>query len=325
MYALALHWHSLPLGGMSLPVPMTVAEPEGQFRFTVGKAALSSAGEYQPGQSLAMNLGTAEIQSSNFARLNKRWQSCSHVYPMPPCTWMASPVDLRGRVARVGPGHGDQPARVASVVERPRRRLDGERGALHQQVHVGQLVLDRLERADRPAELFSLLGVLDRHRERTPRRARGVGREGDRASLPHRIEAGRAQRQARGPGYPCLRERHGEDSPGAVDTELLVDRDARAAALDDEQPRLGVVGTARRDDEQIGSVGIQDESGRRRSVQSRCARWSRTRRAGRGPRAAVGPVSATVARDCPDASCGSQRSCCSALPPDDSAVASEHG
>ena len=44
---------------------------------------------------------------------------------------------------------------------------------------VGELVLDRLEAADRLAELPALLGVVDRHLERAPRRAVGAREQGE--------------------------------------------------------------------------------------------------------------------------------------------------
>ena len=51
---------------------------------------------------------------------------------------------------------------VALAGQRARVEGGGPRGFDHHQ-HVGTLVLDRLERADRSTELLADLGVLDRH------------------------------------------------------------------------------------------------------------------------------------------------------------------
>ena len=57
-----------------------------------------------------------------------------------------------------------------SVGERQRRPVDQRPGQLERDVHVGELVLDRLVGADHPAELAALLGVVDgRVQHRLPR------------------------------------------------------------------------------------------------------------------------------------------------------------
>ena len=82
--------------------------------------------------------------------------SCSQVIAIPPCIWTASAATFenaslaatRASAADVADGLGDR------VVD------DGPRG-LHRDVQVGHPVLERLETADRPAELHAVLGVFD--------------------------------------------------------------------------------------------------------------------------------------------------------------------
>jgi hypothetical protein len=84
---------------------------------------------------------------------------------------------------------------------------DGELAA-HQ--HVGQVVLDRLEAADDPAELLADLGVGQRHVQRGPGPARGLG-GGQRAQQP----GGRAGRT--GQPLPLAGDLHGGQPEGGVE------------------------------------------------------------------------------------------------------------
>ena len=76
---------------------------------------------------------------------------------MPPCSCTASAATFenaslaasRASAADVGDGSGDR------VVDDRARRL-------HRDVEIGHPVLERLEAADRPAELHPVLGVLRR-------------------------------------------------------------------------------------------------------------------------------------------------------------------
>ncbi len=56
--------------------------------------------------------------------------------------------------------------------------------------HVRGLVLDRLERTDRTAELHADLGVLDRHVEATLRATDLLGRERNRGEIEHQGQHG---------------------------------------------------------------------------------------------------------------------------------------
>ena len=87
---------------------------------------------------------------------------------MPPCSCTVSDGDLVQGVGAVGPGHRRAPpqdarrllARLAHVLRRGGRgRPGGRAGRLDEHEQVGHPVLERLERADRPAELHPLLAV----------------------------------------------------------------------------------------------------------------------------------------------------------------------
>ena len=138
---------------------------------------------------------------------------------MPPCTWMlvlafsvaASSASIladataRGRVADLG------------VVERDGGGVHRDRSDLRPHVHVGAHVLDGLERADGPAELLALLGVLHRQLAGRPWRCRSPAPPSARrlrdASAPARRRAacrpaaqrsrraGSADRWGRRPGW----------------------------------------------------------------------------------------------------------------------------
>ena len=62
--------------------------------------------------------------------------------------------------------------------------MDERPGERHGHRHVGQLVLDRLERADGMAELMALAGVADRVVEQPRRSAHQLGRGGHRSIAP---------------------------------------------------------------------------------------------------------------------------------------------
>ena len=82
---------------------------------------------------------------------------------MPPCTCSARGHDAAGRVAEPRSSRST-PRPTVGVVGRRRRtsaaQYTADAHALDVDEHVGAAVLDRLEAADRPAELHALLGVL---------------------------------------------------------------------------------------------------------------------------------------------------------------------
>ena len=105
------------------------------------------------------------------ARLNTSWASCSQVIAMPPCsctvseaTWSRARSSRSARPPRAGRGPRHALRRLLDVRRGGRRRAPGGRPRrLDEHEHVGHPVLERLERADRPAELHPLLAVGDRH------------------------------------------------------------------------------------------------------------------------------------------------------------------
>ncbi len=112
-----------------------------------------------------------------YARRRYRWASCSHVMPMPPSTWMQSlalafAASMRGRrrdrggdreLAFIGIGHGGGGV------------TGGHRDLLGAQQHLGAHVLDRLEAADRLAELLAHLRVLGGGLQCPAGQPRGLG------------------------------------------------------------------------------------------------------------------------------------------------------
>ena len=73
--------------------------------------------------------------------------------------------DADGPLQEIGDADGKRGV-VRTVGQRPHRVVGGGAGVLEVDQHVGQLVLDRLERADRPAERHALQRIVARHFER---------------------------------------------------------------------------------------------------------------------------------------------------------------
>ena len=95
-------------------------------------------------------------------RLRNTCEGCSQVKPIPPCVCRASPtaacaasVAASDRGARGGQSVGP------SVIDGGDRRVNQQPRGVELHVAVGEHVLDRLERADRAAELIPLLSVFD--------------------------------------------------------------------------------------------------------------------------------------------------------------------
>jgi ATPase subunit of ABC transporter with duplicated ATPase domains len=106
-------------------------------------------------------------------------------------------------------------------------------GALARERHVGKLVLDGLERPDRPVELHPFLGIRQRHIEHSPASADGLGRDRDVGPVDPGSEHRRIDREPiAGFGNDC------KDPPGRVGR---VDRgDPTRRCRDDAYRRSGV-------------------------------------------------------------------------------------
>src|SRR5580765_4163621 len=92
-------------------------------------------------------------------------------------------------VGAVGLRHCGRERRLGDVVrDRPRGVVRRRLRALDLDEHVGAFVLDRLEAADRPAELLAHLRVLDRHLEDALRAAAHLGAETDLAAIDDAVE-----------------------------------------------------------------------------------------------------------------------------------------
>src|SRR5262245_36168472 len=101
----------------------------------------------------------------------------------------AEDLDRLGRavvvgLAAIGLRERGRDREIRSVLRRGARRVVGRRTrGLDAHHHVGALVFDRLERADRASELLPLLRVRDREIEAALRAADRLGRERDRAEV----------------------------------------------------------------------------------------------------------------------------------------------
>ena len=100
----------------------------------------------------------------------------SHVKPMPPSTCTAARALSIGRLAGEELGGARRPRRRRRprVVEDRGRRVGRAAGQADADEHVGQQVLERLERADGHAELLALEGVVAGDVERGLRRRRAA-------------------------------------------------------------------------------------------------------------------------------------------------------
>ena len=128
---------------------------------------------------------------------------------MPPCSWTVSAAIL---VERVGAVRLRDVRELLGVRRRPVDRAydaahDAERRHLDQHQHVGHPVLERLERADRPAELHPLLAVGDRHLERPGRQAGRERGDADGADQLGAGASGRGRRRSASPPPTSSRRR----------------------------------------------------------------------------------------------------------------------
>jgi hypothetical protein len=134
-------------------------------------------------------------------------------------------------------------------------------GVLDLQQHLGALVADRLERADRLAELLAHLRVADRHVEAPARGTQHLGGRADRTAPQETAQqrsglAGRAEHGVAGDRHLIELE---VDPPGrqvhALDRREL---DSRRGGIDEEEGRP--FGSARRNQQDVGHVSPRHEA-----------------------------------------------------------------
>ena len=177
---------------------------------------------------------------------------------MPPWIWMFSAAAWKYASEQYALASAATDGQLVVVLGRgPAGVVRGRLGRLDLEQHVGALVLDRLERADRPAELHADLGVLDRHLEHLLRAADLLGGQRDRGQVEGAVQrrgavAGRADQPA---GHA------GELEPGLL--AGLVHRRQRGAgqpgrvALHREQRKPASV--VRGDQDQVGGGAVEHE------------------------------------------------------------------
>ena len=200
----------------------------------------------------------------------------------------AVPHEQALALAGRGLGHRrrDRPARVV-LGDGQRGEVGEGRGPLDREVAVGQAVLERLERTDRPAELLPVLGVLEGRLE--DRAARGDGRQRDGDG---RLLEGSADRPLGG-GVAGLDEHplavdldagqgDGGDRQGGVD-HLARPRSSRPMPRDDEGAEPGLAAgdhgdlVGGRAVDHVGLDAVEHPAGRRWAE-----RWRRRRRGATG-------------------------------------------
>ena len=98
-------------------------------------------------------------------------------------------VEVRLGTERLGEARGDRQF-VVTFLGRPGGVVRGRLRRLDVQEHVGALVLDRLERSDRPTELHAVLRVLDRVVEDALRATDLFGGQRRGGDLQRRLETG---------------------------------------------------------------------------------------------------------------------------------------
>ena len=152
---------------------------------------------------------------------------------MPPCICTASAVVL---TEGVGAGEGRQAdggVRVGRTLRQARGRVAGGRdGAFGLQQQVSGHVLDRLERADRAAELEAVLGIVDGEVQHSTRAAGLLARQPDERQVDRRVR-----------GRPCRA------------SEAL----ARRAVEDDAPHAQGVIERGQGGDGDAGSLRVDLE------------------------------------------------------------------
>ena len=192
-------------------------------------------------------------------------------------------------------------ARCAALVvfgDRERGEVAGRAGPFERDEHVGELVLRRLERTDRHAELHAFLGVVDRHVEDRLRGADHLERERHRRLL-HRAAGARPP-----PVAPVPRTRSAATTVPSKRTcascrlksNGMTGASSTASDRDDHRADAvvaGRAGVARDDDELVDCVAFDHEAllaarARSRRRGDRGSRWCRTGRTSRRLRRSPG-------------------------------------
>ena len=169
---------------------------------------------------------------------------------------MGLDVFLRRQMERLGRGHpgGCRGQRQIGRIrpQRPGAVVGVGPGKLQRHVHVRQLVLDRLERSDRPAKGEPFLRVFARHLQAGIRAADLLEREQDRRPVQHPLH------RAPTAGTQRLNRRRVELQPRMVASRIqrLQVAPARAGQVGDEQSGLAVL-VARHHHGDIGNAAIR--------------------------------------------------------------------
>jgi hypothetical protein len=122
-------------------------------------------------------------------------------------------------------------------------------------------VLDRLELADRPAELLAVLGVFDRGVEAPPRASGRLGAQGDEGQFAHSGRVDATQDARIGDGDVV--EHHFRDPPGEIEAGHAADLDAGRAGVENAPMRrvraggVAVVVVAGGDEHHSGHPGCE--------------------------------------------------------------------
>ena len=179
-------------------------------------------------------------------------------------------LDVLGRGVEVRVGavrlrqRGDHRQLVVVLGRGPRRVVRGRLRRLDLEQHVGALVLDRLERADRPAELHADLRVLDRHLEHDLRAAHHLVGERDRG-LVERLARTRPSPRPASPSGVGLRRRRTRASPACGSgpssrARVRVRPVGVTATVKNEMPSVAARARgARHDDDEVGDVAVDHE------------------------------------------------------------------
>ena len=183
---------------------------------------------------------------SCLARRKNSWMSYSSVKPTPPKICWAVAVTSRNVLAREQLGHRRELRRPAGRWRGPRPPRGRACWRRRAGLGVGQVVGDRLERAEGLVELLAVLGVLDgdlqgvARRRRRPRPRAGSCRR--RTAVPRRPAGARRRRSGRRRRPARRRGRPGTACRRPI-VELLGERDAGRRRVDEEQVD-GIVGVA---------------------------------------------------------------------------------
>ena len=197
------------------------------------------------------------------ARRTNRCTSCFPGEPDAAVRLQRLAGQLRERVAHVRPRHGDGFVAVGHVIgERERGVMRRGSGALELDEEVRELVLDRLEAADRAPELHAVLGVLHGSLEQLVGGADRSRRLQDRGELQRAADHGLCV----GPVSedvvaldPDAGEPHFAEAPGEIEPAEDARPDAGGAGRYEHVRESR--GSPARNEEQVGDVRVLHEPG----------------------------------------------------------------